>query len=152
MSLFSKGLGERLKNALPNVDLKALLTSVIQYDYLAATVTLGTEASNHIDATVTLTTAFSALGVTNSQALQRNVLWVLSDTSTGGVAATAPSGNVTVQTGVELSNNASGKSGVASPNSSGVLVLRITESTTKTFYLRIFVDGKHLTTKAVAFA
>lgn len=78
-------------------------------------------------------------------------IW-LADATNGWETGTAPSGGITVQTGVAMNVPTTNKRLRVMTNSSGVAVIRITESGTRTWYMACKVGAKPTYSGAIAFA
>lgn len=105
------------------------------------TFAVGDEASDHIDVTV----ALSAYGYTEA------TIWI-SDVAQGAPTGTAPDGGTTFSTGIVL--NGAGSTDVyfrVQTDVSGTIVLRLNESTAKTFYVNIAAGDAPTQAKAATF-
>lgn len=109
--------------------------------------TVGAEASDTIDITIQ---AKDAQGNNLSETRMLEV-W-LADTSTGTLTGTAPDTSMGVQTGTAHRTLTSNKHLMVITNSSGVAVIRIVNTTTRTWYLACAIQDKIQWSGAVAFA
>jgi hypothetical protein len=111
------------------------------------TLAVGAESANHIDVTITL----KDVGGTTLAAVAPATVWV-SDTAGAAPSAAAPDGGTTVQTGTQLKAVTAGVLLDVLSSSGGVIVVRLTESTAKTFFVNVAVGGIIASSAAVTFA
>jgi hypothetical protein len=111
------------------------------------TLAVGAESANHIDVTVTL----KDIAGTTLAAVAPATVWV-SDTAGAAPSATAPDGGTSVQTGTQLKAVTAGVLLDVLSSSAGVIVVRLTESTAKTYFVNVAVGGLIASSAAVTFA
>lgn len=124
--------------------LKAAVAALIQG---TPTITPGAEAGGDtIDVAIQLTDAQG----TNLAAKHGVHIW-LSDAAAGALCAVAPSGAVTVTTGVKLSEDTAKTEFGAVSDATGAIVVRIIEAAAKTLFVNVEYQGK-VTSGEVSFA
>jgi hypothetical protein len=126
----------------------AKLADAVADEILTASLAVGAEGgSSDISITIQIKDA-------QGNSLSKEVLleaWV-ADGTTGWECTTAPNGGVTVTTGVAADVPTAGKRLRCVTNTSGQAVIKLIDSGTPTYYLRVSVGGKVYTSAAITFA
>ena len=108
----------------------------------------GASATNARDVTININDLLGA-----ALAGKRQVFVWLSDSAAAAASSVAPDGGISPQSsGILIKADTANIVGRYLSNSSGVLVLRITESTAKTYYINVIVGESAVVSAAVAFA
>lgn len=120
----------------------------IMWAYLATlTLTPAAESSDNIDVTIQVKNTKAAADLEEERILE---VW-LADTATGWECATAPTGGISVQTGVAADVATAGKRIRVITDATGTAVIRVTESGAKSFFVRVREASK-VFTQEITFA
>ena len=126
---------------------KPTVTVPINEDYLPVVAfSVGAEDANAISITININSI-------NANAIAVRFLlhaW-LSDDAGGIETATGPDGAVSWTTGAQLESITTKKRWTAITSAAGEAALSLTESTAKTWYLNVEIDGRVWTSEAIAF-
>jgi len=109
-------------------------------------VTVGVEASNHIDVSI------QVLDAQGNDLADYRVLEVwLSDTDDGWETATAPDGGISVETGTAFDVVTAGKRIRVKTDNAGLAVVRVSETGTPTWYMGIRIQDKAFYSDEITF-
>ena len=113
----------------------------------APSISVGTLSSGHIDVTVTVKRADG----TTTVAAVHGVKWWVSDAAGGSPTGTAPSGGVSLTTGSEIDTYSPDVEGFAVTADTGIIVFRVTQSGSASYYLNVDIAGRVYSSSVLTF-
>lgn len=141
--VFAAGVGTVNQLPLGRRNIKSLVTALSP----SVTFSVGAESANQINVTVQF---YDARGVAIAERLAA-MMW-LGDAANSAETGTAPDGGWTAVSGVKLADEVTAKRAIFCTGAAGSVVVGITHSLLKTYYLHVLAGCRVYVSPAISFA